>query len=188
MKKRLVSILCMAFLSVFSYALDLEIGIDLGLRNMFDRDIRDVYGGTEFVYCPYVSARITDCFSLGCAYEGSLVSRGTIGMYEEEATLKMSGFELFLGYHLKLKKWIPYARLGLGFYHYSQEVESEYGQEIDDTKTAFNLAAGVQYRLSDRVTAQAGLKYVPLTVAPLDVEVDLGGVRVTLGICYRLKL
>ena len=188
MKKVIVLILSLILLGNMAYSIDLEFGIDFGGRTVSESEIKNVYGGTEFIYCPYISANITDRLTLGIGYEGGPRSEGSIGIYNEKSTFKISGFEVFMAYRIKLKKLTPFVKLGYGFYTYQQVVESEYGNEIDERKSALSLAGGVKYHITKRLFARVELKYVPMKVMPLDVEVDLSGLRYAIGLGYPFEL
>ncbi len=95
MKNVIVLILSLILLGNMAYSIDLEFGIDFGGRTVSEREIKNVYGGTEFIYCPYISVNITDRLTLGIGYEGGPRSEGSIGIYNEKSTFKISGFEVF---------------------------------------------------------------------------------------------
>ena len=72
---------------------------------------------------------------------------------------------------------------------YKQTIESSYIPfKVDDKKSGVTLAAGLRVYPLDGAYLSLEAKYVPLKVKPIDVEVDLGGWRLALGVGYSFKL
>ncbi|MBN2346965.1 MAG: outer membrane beta-barrel protein [Candidatus Aminicenantes bacterium] len=184
MKKTLILTVLLACVLPLA-ALDLDLGLQLGPRTAVGQ-IKDTYGG-GLVFFPSARLNVWQGLGIGLGYELGYKREATIGLFDEESTLKVSGFEAFVSYEVAAGKFRPYARLGLGSYKYSQEIESQFAEGVDDTKTAVSLAAGVKV-LFDGLFVSAELKHVPLKVQPLTEEVDLGGLRLLVGVGYRIGL
>jgi opacity protein-like surface antigen len=184
MKKLLI--LSLFLLAVVSLpALDLDLQLQLGLRTASGA-VQDTYGG-GMVFFPSLKLNVWKGLGVGVGYELGYKKEAAIGLFEEESTLKVSGFEAFAAYEFSRGKFAPYARIGIGSYSYSQEIESDFAPDVDDTKVAVSLGAGVKYVL-DKLFLSAELKYVPLKVKPLDETVDLSGLRLLVGVGYRIGL
>jgi hypothetical protein len=184
MKKLLI--LSIALLAALSLpAIDLDLGLQLGLRTA-SGTIQDTYGG-GMVFFPSLKLNVWKGLGIGLGYELGYKKDAKIGLFQENSTLKVSGFEAFAAYEFVTGKLAPYARLGIGSYAYSQKVESEFVPDVDESKVAVSLGAGVKYLL-DKLFLSAELKYVPLKVKPLDEEVDLGGLRLLAGVGYAFNL
>jgi opacity protein-like surface antigen len=168
-------------------AVDLEIGLFYGGRSVASADVRDAFGNGA-VYFPCAALRFGKGFSAGLGYEGGYDRDGVVGLYEEKASLKVAGWLLFAGYEKTFKKLTPYARLGWGFFSYRQTVESPFEQKVDDSASGLALAAGLRYRIAKGFFAAADLRYGMLKVKPIDIEVDLGGLRYSLGVGYIFNL
>ena len=166
-------------------ALDLDLGLQLGLRTT-SGDIKDVYGNGTVFY-PSLRLGVLKGLGIGLGYEAGYKKEGKIGLYDEDSTLKVGGVELFAAYEFRAGKLLPYARIGVGSYKYSQKVDSQFAQSVDKSKVAFSLGAGLKV-LIDKFFVCAELKYTPLKVKPIDQEVDLGGVRLAAGVGYRFDL
>lgn len=185
MKKSILSILLLSLLSWALPAVDLDLGLFFGSRSVNDDQVQDVYGnGTAFFPC--VSAAFYKGLFAGLGYEFGYDRNGKIGLYGEEANLKVSGLEFFAGYRFDLGKVSPYLKLGLGSYAYKQTVSGV--TTIDDKKSALTLAGGARYNAAKGLFLAAEIKYVPLQVKPIDIEVDLGGLRLAAGIGYSFEL
>jgi hypothetical protein len=182
MKKLILfTVLMLAFISL--PALDVDLGLQLGLRTATGK-IQDNYG-SGMVFYPNLKLNVWKGLGIGLGYELGYKKDAKIGIYEENSTLKVSGFEAFAAWEFAAGKLAPYVRLGVGSYTYTQTIESEHAQGVDDSKAAVSIGAGAKYLLG-KLFLSAELKYVPLKVQPLTEKVDLGGLRLLAGIGYRL--
>jgi len=185
MKKMIIFMLCLGLLAYMAYPVDLELGLNFGGRTVSDKEIKEVYG-SGIIYFPYLSIKVWKGIRIGAGYEGGYSRNGEIGIYSEPATLKITGFELFVSHQFKLKKWRPFLKLGYGFYSYKQTVESTYADDIDEKTSGFSMAGGIKLYIYKGFFAGMEFKYVPLKVTPVDIEVDLGGLRYAITIGYNL--
>lgn len=182
MKRVFVTLIAIIALTGFLAAANVEVGFMYGLRTMSDSAVKDAYGNGGVFY-PYVDVKLVKGFTLGLGYEGGYSKDADIGQFQDASTLKVSGFELFAAYQFCLKKVQPYIKAGVGFYKYEQSVVG-FSDKVDDNKAGMVLAGGVKFYPSKGFFLSAEVKYVPLKVQPLDVEVDLGGLRLSAGIGY----
>lgn len=164
----------------------LEAGALYGPRYVADSDIKNIYG-EGLVYFPY-AAIMWKGILIGGGYEGGYSKSGAIGLFEEASSLKISGFEFFIGYVIKIKIIAPYIKVGYGSYSYQQKIESPYVEsfKVDHKKSAVTFGGGIRiYPLKNLFLMGEG-KYVPLKVRPFDVEVDLSGLRLLAGIGFTI--
>lgn len=185
MKKILLSLLLIALLSWTLAAVDLDLGLFFGTRSVNDDQVRDVYGGGT-AFFPCVSVVFYKGLFAGLGYEFGYDRDGKIGLYDEDASLKVSGPEVFAGYRFDLGKISPYLKLGVGNYAYKQTVSGV--ARVDDKKSSLTLAGGARYYPAKGLYLAAEIKYAPLKVKPFDIEVDLGGLRLAAGIGYTFQL
>lgn len=185
MKRTLLTILLLLSLSWILPAIDLDLGLYAGMRTVNGDAVADVYGNGVALF-PCVSAAITKELFAGLGYEFGYDRDGLIGIYDEEANLRVSGLEAFAGYRFQLGKVSPYLKLGIGNYAYRQTVSGV--SRIDDSKLAPTLAAGARFQPGGKIFLAAEIKYVPLKVQPEDIEVDLGGWRLAAGVGYTFEL
>ena len=134
------------------YGVDFGAGIFAGLRTVSDSEIKDVYGsGIDFFI--YLDAKVWKGLTLGLGYGLGYSQSGKIGIFEEDSTLKMNGFELFIAYQFELKKFSPFLKLGYAFVHYEQVIESAFAtEEVNDTKGALTISGGTKLFLSKPLT------------------------------------
>ncbi|MCU0237290.1 MAG: porin family protein [Acidobacteria bacterium] len=185
MKKTILFLLLLGTLAWGLPAVDLDLGLFFGTRSVKDAQIREVYGnGTA--YFPCVAVNFWKGLFVGLGYEGGFDREGKIGLYQEETSLKVSGLEFFAGYRFDLGKVSPYLKLGLGNYSYEQVVSGQ--ARVDEKKSALTLAAGARFYPLKGLFLAAEIKCVPLKVKPMDIEVDLGGMRLAAGIGYTFNL
>ncbi len=183
MKKIYPFIICFLLLPVASYAVDFSFGFQAGLRTVSESEIKNVYGnGTCFF--PYAAINVFKGFTIGAGYEFGYSRSGTIGLYEEATTLKVTGVQAFVGYQLSVSMVTPYVFVGFGSFSYTQTVESEAAQTVDATKSTFFVAGGIKIYPMKNIYISAEVKYVPLKVKPIDDEVDLGGLRLMGGLGF----
>ncbi|MCX6575988.1 MAG: outer membrane beta-barrel protein [Candidatus Aminicenantes bacterium] len=183
MKKSYPFIICFLLLPVAVYAIDFSFGFQAGLRTVSDSAIKDVYGNGQ-CYFPYAAINVFKGFTIGAGYEFGYSRSGTIGLYEEATTLKVTGVQAFVGYQLSVSMVTPYVFVGFGSFSYTQTVESEAAQTVDATKSTFFVAGGIKIYPMKNVYISAEVKYVPLKVKPIDDEVDLGGLRLMGGLGF----
>ena len=83
-----------------------------------------------------------------------------------------------------MKKFVPYVKVGYGSYKYKQTVDSQYVEDADGTKSSITLSGGFKIYIVKGLYAGGELRYVPLKVEPFETEVDLSGLRFSVGIGY----
>jgi len=105
-------------------------------------------------------------------------------LYQESTTLKVNGFEAYVGLALRIKCFAPYFRVGYGSYSYKQTIDSPYlaNFKVDGKKSTVTGSAGIKFYPIKNLFLAFEARYVPLKVKPLDEEVDLGGLRLEGGI------
>jgi len=185
MKKIIITTVLLGLLAAGLHAIKLDVGLMYGSRSVKDADIREVYGNGS-VYFPYLAVNFWKGLALGLGYEGGYDRDGEIGLYQEPTNLKAAGMEFFAAYLFELKKFSPYVKLGLASFAYEQTVSDEV--KFDKKKSALTLAAGTRFYATPGLFLAAEIKCAPLKVKPLSEEVDLGGMRLALGIGYTFNL
>jgi opacity protein-like surface antigen len=185
MKKTLLFIIVLGVLTWGLQAVDLDLGLFYGSRSVKDSQIKEVYGNGS-VFFPCASVTFWKGLFAGVGYESGYNRDGKIGLYQEETNLKVTGLEFFAGYRFDLGKVSPYVKLGLGNYSYKQSVSGQ--AKVDEKKSALTLAGGARFYPIKGLFLAAEVKYVPLKVKPMDIEVDLGGMRLAAGIGYTFNL
>lgn len=168
------------------HAVDIETGLFIGTRTVKSPDIRSVYGN-GMIYYPYLGARLWKGLSIGAAYEAGYSRTGKIGLYEEATRLRVTGFEFFAAYQIDFGKISPYLKAGYGFYSYKQTIDSPYHSAavVDARKGTWIAAGGLKAYFASSFFLAGEVRYVPLKVAPLDISVDLGGIRYSVGAGIR---
>lgn len=162
-------------------AINFQAGAFYGSRQVADRQIKEVYGN-GLVYFPFAEI-IYKGFILGGGFEGGYSKDGTIGLFKEPTSLKMSGYEVYIGYQFK-SKVAPYLKVGYGSYAYKQTIQSAYLAEfkVDHKKGAPLVAFGLKIYPVRNIFLAGEVKYVPLQVNPLEEKVDLSGLRFLAGL------
>lgn len=153
-------------------------GAWVGPQKINDPKIRAVYGETETVL-PYLELVIVRGLTVGAGYEFGYDRTGRIGPYDYPTSLRMAGWNAFLGYEIRLESLALFARAGLGIYEYTQTIDNPYVTDmpVNARKTGGVFAAGLKYYPLDVFFIGFEARYVFLKVKPYDSEVDLGGWR-----------
>jgi len=184
--KKILFVILLLVLPRGQYAFDLEAGMTFGARTVSDPEIKSVYGSGR-VFFPYLALNVFEGFFIGAGYEGGFSKEATIGLYNEPTTLKVSGLEFFIGYEHKIKIISPYLKIGYGSYTYKQTIESVplMAFPVDGMKSAVSIGGGIKFFPFKYIFLAAEVKYIPLKVKPYDQEVDLGGLRYSVGAGFR---
>jgi len=183
MKKSFALIMAFLILPTAVYAIDFSFGFHAGMRTVSDSDIKTVYGN-GLCYFPYAAVNVFKGFTIGGGYEFGYSREGTIGIYNEATTLKVTGIQAFVGYQYSISVVTPYVFVGFGSFSYKQTVESPAAQTVDATKSTFFVAGGIKVYPMKNIYISAEVKYVPLKVKPYEDEVDLGGLRLMGGLGF----
>jgi opacity protein-like surface antigen len=163
-----------------------EAGGFYGTWQVVDSDIKNVYGN-GMVYFPFLAVTWKGIM-LGAGYEGGYSKSGKIGLYQDPTTLKVNGFEVFVGYAFRIKFLAPYFRVGYGSYSYKQTIDSPYLSDfkVDGTKSTYTGSVGIKFIPIKNLFLAIEARYVPLKVKPLEEEVDLSGLRFEGGIGFTI--
>jgi hypothetical protein len=164
-------------------AIRIEIGALGGTRNVNSADIKTVYGN-GMVYYPYLALHAWKGLFVGAGYEGGYSRKGMIGIYEEPTTLRVTGFEAFVGFEIKFGTVSPYIKAGYARYSYKQTIDSPFigNQAANGSKWTPAIGGGLKLSLSGAFFVAGEIRFVPLKVTPFEDEVDLGGIRYMAGL------
>lgn len=191
MRSTFLKLVVLFFLSVIvvqtAHATQISLGLNYGLRHVEDGVIQSTYGNST-VYVPYF--RLTPLRNIGIevAYEGGYKKSGTVGIYEENSTLAVTGWEFSGILYLPIRPLMGYVKFGMAYYSYKQDIESDFIRDPVDHKKWTNVfGAGAILTLTQGLYLSVEVKTVPLRVIPFDREVDLSGVRVVGGIGYSFN-
>ena len=189
LSRRLLSLLALAlFFSPMLQAFDIAGGLNFGKRWIDDSFMQEVYGH-GYVFQPYVRYNYTNLLALEVAYEGGYKRDGRIGLFQEESILNITGWELSGILYYRIQNFVPFIKFGVGYYNYWQDISSEFVRlEVDNHEITYLMGGGLSIFFNNNFLLHTEVKYVPLKVKPFDIEVDLSGIRVMLGIGYRFAL
>jgi len=183
MKRTALGLILVAALGGVARAvIQFEVGMLGGTRTVNSADIKTVYGN-GMVYFPYLAVHVWKGLFVGAGYEGGYSRKRMIGIYEEPSTLRVGGFETFVGYEIKAGTVSPYVKVGFARYSYKQTIESPFvgDQVVDAKKWTPTFGGGLKISLSETFFLAGEIRLVPLKVKPYEDEVDLGGMRYTAG-------
>lgn len=180
-------ILALSFLfSLFvqaGQAVEIGAGVKFGYRTLKNPSFQDIYGG-GYVINPFIMFSPFNLLNVEFSYEGGYKRAGKVGIFQEESILKINGWEMSGLIRPRIGKIRPYLKLGIGYYFYKQDIESEFVRlKVDHHKMAFISGAGVNITFFNGAFLGVEVKYVSIKVRPYDINVDLSGIRylVSLG-------
>jgi hypothetical protein len=188
MKKKMMTLLLFLFSVHMTQADELSAGFLAGRRLIEDPAVKQTYGD-GMVFYPFLRWTTNRFLSFEVGHEIGYKKSGQVGFYEENSTLEIQGWELCTVLHYPLKRLTPYVRLGIGYYSYKQEINSEFIRlKVDHHKLALVIGAGMNVPVYKGLFLTAEIKHVPLKVKPFDSTVDLSGLRFLLGLGLRIRL
>ena len=163
-----------------------EAGLTCGYRTIKDKSLRRIYGN-GFVYIPYVSLAVSKSLRVGAEYELGYVKKANIGLFEDPSTLKVGGGHLFLQYGERTGRFQPFLKVGLGLFAYQFDVQipSQPALRVAETDISFFIGGGLRVAVMKHLIGTSELKYAALWVDSYDDKVDLGGIKILLGIGYE---
>ncbi len=188
MKRATLAVLLIV-IAAGSAAAQVQLGLRTGQHSIFDSTVRDVYGN-GWIFVPYV--RITSertQLAVEFSYEGGYNQSAPIGIYEEMSTLKMYGLEMSAYGWYRFGIVVPYLKMGIGYYFYNQQIDSEFvDKKVQGSDQRLLFAAGLDINLPKGFYLTGEVKVVPWLVAPYGIDVELGGMRYMFGIGYGFDL
>lgn len=186
-KKAAAALVLILITSSAAYS-KIHLGFRMGKRTVFDENIRAVYGN-GIVYLPFV--RLTSSQSpmgLEFSYEGGYTRTAPIGLFQENSTLSVSGLEVSAFLTHRLGILTPYLKLGIGYYTYKQDIESEFiRQNVGNSEQVILAGGGLDIQLPRGFYITSEFKYMPWKITSDNREVNLGGYRFLAGIGYSFN-
>ena len=181
MKNSLIIILFILVFIIPQFGVELDVGLMFGSRTVSESNIKNIYGnGSEFNL--YLDAKVWKGLTIGATLGTGYSESGKIGLYNEDTTLKMRGFDLFFAWQFKINKLVPYLKTGISKIKYEQNTESEFATDINESKSTMFFAGGLKFYPANKFFVNIEIKYVPLKVTPMDEKVDLSGMNLLAGI------
>jgi opacity protein-like surface antigen len=188
MKRITLAVLLIA-ITAGSAAAQVQLGLRTGAHSIFDSAIKETYGN-GWIFVPFV--RITSKrtqLAVEFSYEGGYNQSAPVGLYDEMSRLKLYGLEVSAYAWYRFGMAVPYLKMGIGYYFYRQEIDSEFvDKKVQGSDQRLLFAAGLDINLPKGFYLTGEVKVVPWLVAPFDVEVELGGLRYLVGIGYGFDL
>lgn len=191
MKKWIILVLLIFFSVQIGRAAWFTLGLNAGYRNLDDLALGEIYGD-GYVYEPYIRYSFAGSYSLELSYEGGYKRSGPVGLFQEDSTLSITGFQLTGIVRvpvLRIRNVSTYFKIGIAYYFYKQDINSEFvRQQVDHNKWTTVIGAGMSLHLFRGLFLTAEVKSIPLKVKPFDINVNLGGMRILFGMGYHFWL
>lgn len=190
--KRYILFLSLVFLSVqAASAAWFSLGLNAGFRKLKDATLGEIYGD-GYVYEPYVRYSFANSLALELSYEGGYKRNGPVGVFQENSTLSVTGLQLSGILRvpiLRIRRVSTYFKVGLAYYFYKQDIDSEFvRRQVDHRQWTTVIGGGMNLYLFRGLFLTAEVKSIPLRVKPFEINVDLGGMRFLFGIGYQFWL
>jgi hypothetical protein len=190
MKKSVILIFLVFLFVQVGNAKWFTLGLNAGYRYLDDLAMGEIYGDGYF-FEPYIRYSL-GMLNLELSFEGGYKKSGPIGFFQEDSTLSVTGLQLSGIVPipiLRIRNLSTYFKLGIAYYFYKQDIDSEFvRQQVDHTKWTTVIGGGMSLRLLRGLFLTAEVKSIPLRVRPFDINVNLGGMRILFGIGYQFWL
>lgn len=180
MRRNLIFLLLFASVPVSLAARDISLGIYGGYFIPSDQDFKDIYGNSYRIRGE-LDWKINRLFSLraGTGYQSTT---GDLTFTGEETVLQIIPIDLGLRFRFPIKRFIPYIGGALGIYFYREE--NPIGI-VNDTAFGFLGEAGFLLQFTSKFDLDFRFKYDYFKAKPVDMEANLGGIHVLVGIRYH---
>ncbi len=165
------------------------LGIMSGLYLVQDEVFKEVYGNS----IPFFGAE----YSLSLPVKGLdiwfgfnyMQDKGKTTFLEEDLTLKMMHFSLSLRYMFYLKILSPFLGAGVDYITYQENYPEGFPfTSIDGSTIGFHVQGGSYFRITEDLAAKLILKYNFAKETRDDLEIQLGGLQLGVGLIYRFNL
>jgi len=165
----------------------LEVDVIGGYRTLKDTTLRGIYGN-GYVVTPTLSLAVSKSLRIGAEYETGFIRDAEIGMFDDPSTLKVRGGHLFLQYGQRKNRIQPYLKVGVGMFTYQFDVVRADlpALEVKNDDVSFIIAGGIRFVILKNMFATTEFKYGALWVDSYDDKVDLGGLRLLVGIGFGI--
>ena len=183
MKRSFLVCLVFLLLSTVIYAQDFSLGLNGGYFIPSEEVFRDIYGSG-----PYLGGEmemdLSRGFSLWAAV-GYFSRKGELSYTSEETNLSIIPFEMGGRFHLvaKTHSFVPYLGAGVGI---NQFKESNVIGTVSEAEISFSGQAGLLIKIKGKLFLDAKILYRYCQINPAEVEVDIGGIVVSVGVKYFL--
>ncbi|MHB8053726.1 MAG: outer membrane beta-barrel protein [Candidatus Aminicenantales bacterium] len=164
-----------------------EADVTGGYRTLKDESLRGIYGN-GYVVTPSLSLAVSRSLRVGAEYEGGFSRNAEIGLFKDPSTLKVRGGHVFLQYGERKGRVQPYLKVGMGLFSYQFDVERPTfsSLQVSNNDVSFFLAGGLRLVIIKNVFGTAEFKYAALWVDSYDDKVDLGGLRLLVGVGFGI--
>ncbi len=161
-----------------------EFDVSANYRDMSASTVKDNYGA-GIIFVPVLEIKVFKGFYLGASYDFGYSKSATIGYFQENSTLKINSWDLFISYHFGGKSFVPYLKAGAGFSKYDQDIESEVitPKTVSESKTGWMAGVGFKYFFGKTLYLKGEVRYSPFKVdGANDSQIDIGGIKTGLGL------
>ena len=166
-------------------------GIAVGYGYIQDDVFKEVYGKgvvfaqAELAYVLPLKARYIDIWTAVNYFEQDGKTTG----FDEDTNLKITTFSLALRYLKKVKIFTPYVGIGLDYYSYKEILPVDFlFPSVGGSQVGIHIQGGCYFGVTPNLMAQLFIKYGSAKTNENDIEVDLGGLSLALGVAYRFNL
>jgi hypothetical protein len=164
------------------------IGIVSGLYLVQDEVFREVYGSSMMFFgAEYSLALPVESMDVWFGFN-YMRDKGKTTFLEEDLTLKMMHFSLAVRYVFKVNILAPFLGAGVDYITYQENYPEGFPfTSIDGSTLGFHIQGGSYFRITDALAAKLLLKYNFAKETRDDLEIQLGGLQLGVGLIYRFN-
>lgn len=165
------------------------IGIVSGLYLVQDEVFKEVYGSSVMFFgAEYSLALPVESLDVWFGFN-YMRDKGQTTFLEEDLTLNMMHFSLSVRYMFLLNRFSPFLGAGVDYIAYQENYPEEYPfASIDGSTLGFHVQGGSYIRITQALAAKVLLKYNFAKETRDDLEIQLGGLLLGVGLIYRFNL
>ncbi len=186
-----VKLFCVIFL-VLSISLiglakvSVKIGPSVAMFNSGDDNLKEIYGGNNFIYGFKTGASIWNGFSGWLT--GYFYSTDAKVSYTKEAiTFNSSTIGLSLRYTPPIKWSIkPYLSVGYINVSYKEQGNDETVNDVNGSTSGYSLMFGFDFRIDHRFSFEFETKYDSAIASPTGFNVELGGFSIVASFLIKV--
>lgn len=142
-----------------------------------DAAFKEIYGQGQ-TYGAEIGLKLGKFFSFWVAAE-NFSKKGKMSFTQEETNLKIIPINVGVSLEIPLGLFAPYGRLAVGYFHYE---ESNILGQVKKNNLGYLGQVGFFLKIFDPLYLDLFGQYSYCRVKPLELEADLGGLKVGLGL------
>jgi opacity protein-like surface antigen len=180
----LLLVLLLLVSSSHAFSGSLKIGVCLNYYSIQDPIYKKIYGSGQLMFGGSLSYEFIRKLEFR-AEANYFLDKGRMTVTKEELEFRLVPIVLGVRFRVLDRRLSPYLGLGMGSYSYKEYYPERFGN-ISDSTAGYHLEAGCYYNLGSRFSLDLNIRFIKADVKSLAETAKLGGLRIGIGIGYRI--